>query len=134
MTQTLHKIARDYFAALSAGNIPDDMLTDDMTAWTTSSGIDQPREKYVGGVKMLGSLFEGGLQYSIETLTAEGDRVVAEVRGSGTLINGDSFQNRYVFVLRIRDGKIASVAEHFNPDPVRQQIVPLIQAAMAKQS
>ncbi|MFT3966950.1 MAG: nuclear transport factor 2 family protein [Sphingobium sp.] len=134
MTGTSHQIARDFFSALTSGQPPVHLLADDMTAWTTSSGTDQPRDKYAGGIQMLASLFQGGLQYSIDSLTAEEDRVAAEVRAEGILVNGDIFRNRYVFLFRIRDGQIASVAEHFNPDPVREKIIPLLQAAMAKQA
>jgi hypothetical protein len=65
-------------------------------------------------------------------LTAEEDRVAAEIRSNGRFTDGDAYENVYVFVLRIRDGRIAFVAEHFNPDPVVKQILPRIQAAMAK--
>jgi uncharacterized protein len=68
----------------------------------------------------------------LNALTAEGDRIAAEIDAHGTLVDGQAFANRYVFILRIRDGRIASVAEHFNPAPVAEKIVPLIQAAMAK--
>jgi uncharacterized protein len=77
-------------------------------------------------------VFDGGLSYSVNSLTAEADRVAAEVTARGQLIDGFDYQNTYVFVLRIRDGQIAAIAEHFNPLPVREKIVPLLQAAMAK--
>ncbi|MCE7795080.1 nuclear transport factor 2 family protein [Sphingobium sufflavum] len=133
MTQNpSHRIARDFFAALSNGALPLEMLTDDMTAWTTTSGVQSARERYAGGIQMFATLFPNGLLYTVESLTAEEDRVVAEVQADGLLSNGDIFQNRYVFVLRLREGRIAAVAEHFNPDPVRNQIVPLLQHVMAK--
>ncbi len=132
MTQAAHDLARRFFAALSAGSLPDDLLTDDMTAWTTSSGAQSDKARYQGGVKLLGSLFTDGITYTVDSLTAEEDRVAAEVRAHGTLVDGQDFANRYVFILRLHDGRIASVAEHFNPVPVAEKIVPLIQAAMAK--
>ncbi len=132
MTDASHQIARRFFLALATGDFPDDLLTSDMTVWTTSSGTHSPKERYIGGVKMLLSLFPDGLRYTVKSLTVEEDRVAAEVEANGILSNGDAFQNSYVFMIRLRDGKIASVAEHFNPDPVRSQIVPLIQALMAK--
>jgi ketosteroid isomerase-like protein len=131
MTHPNHQLVRDFFAALGTGNVPDTLLTPDMTAWTTSSGT-APRQKYQGGVKLLQSLFDGGLAYTIDSLSAEGDRVAAEVQSRGRLVNGQEFHNIYVFMFRIRDGRIAAVAEHFNPDPVREKLGPLIQAAMAK--
>ena len=131
MTRSNKDIAGAFFAALSAGAVPDDMLTDDMTAWTTTSG-SMPRQRYQGGVTMLQSLFPAGLAYTVDSLTAEEDRVAAEVQSRGTLSNGEDFHNIYLFMLRINDGRIASVAEHFNPTVVREKIVPLMQAAMAK--
>ena len=131
MTRSNKEIAGAFFAALSAGAVPDDMLTEDMTAWTTTSGT-MPRQRYQGGVTMLQSLFPAGLAYTVDSLTAEEDRVAAEVQSRGTLSSGEDFHNLYLFMLRIRDGRIASVAEHFNPTAVREKIAPLMQAAMAR--
>ena len=38
MLQPHHDLARAYFAAVSAGELPDSLLTDDFTAWTTTAG------------------------------------------------------------------------------------------------
>ncbi len=132
MTGTNHAIARAFFAALSSGALPDDLLTDDMTAWTTSSGVQSDKTRYQGGVKLLATVFDGLPTYTVNSITAEDDRVAAEVEMQGTLVNGEAYHNRYIFLLRIRDGRIASVAEHFNPLPVREKLGPLLQAAMAK--
>jgi hypothetical protein len=81
-------------------------------------------------VKILQSLFEGGgLRYGVDSLTAEDDRVAAEVRAHGKLKNGEDYRNTYVFIFRIRSGRIASVAEHCNSIVVREKIMPLLQAA-----
>jgi ketosteroid isomerase-like protein len=132
MTRTSHAIAQEFFAALSAADLPDSLLTPDMTAWTTSSGATSEKAHYQRGVAMLGTLFDGGLTFTVDSLTAQEDRVAAEVRSHGTLINGEPFANRYVFILRLRDGRIASVAEHFDPTPVQEKIRPLIQATTAR--
>jgi uncharacterized protein len=127
-----HEIARRFISALSAGALPDELLTDDMHAWTLSSGAWVEKQRYQGGVQLLASLFDGPYSYSIDALTAEEDRVVCEARASGTLAGGDAFSNTYVFILRIRDGRIASVSEHFNTIPVREVLGPLIHAKLAK--
>jgi uncharacterized protein len=133
MAQSNHEIARAFFNALSAGAIPDELLTPDMTVWTTSSGMaDRARFQY--GIKLLASIFNGGLAYAIDTLTAEEDRVAAEVQSRGTLINGETYQARYVFMLRIRDGRIASVGEYADPGPVRDKLGPLLKAALQSKS
>jgi uncharacterized protein len=126
MTQPNHQLVRDFFAALSSGSLSSQFFTDDMTAWTTTSGTS-PKEKYLAGVRILQSLFPGGLTYTVDALTAEEDRVAAEVQSRGTLVNGASFHNTYVFMFRIRDGRIASLAEHFDPQIVREKVMPLLQ-------
>jgi uncharacterized protein len=126
MTQSNHQLVRNFFAAMSQGSLTGEVFTDDMTAWTTSSGISA-KQKYLSGVGILQSLFPSGLTYTVESLTAEEDRVAAEVKSCGTLVNGDVFQNTYVFMFRIRDGRIAALAEHFNPQVVREKIIPLLQ-------
>ena len=69
MTQTAHDLARRFFAALSAGNLPDELLTDDMAAWTTSSGATSDKARYQGGVRLLASIFNGGIAYEVDSLT-----------------------------------------------------------------
>ena len=128
-----HQIARKFIAALFSGNIPDDLLTPDMRAWTTVGPL-LDKAAYQSGVKQVMSLFAatGGATYTIDALTAEDDRVAAEVRSKGTLSDGEPYENNYVFVLRIRDGRVAAVAEHFNPIPAMEKIFPRMQPATAK--
>ncbi len=132
MSQTNHQLARRFFEALSNGEIPDALLTPDMTAWTTSSGAWSDKARFQYGIKLLASIFNGGLAYTIDSLTAEADRVAAEVQSRGTLLNGEDYHGRYVFMLRVRDGRIASVAEHNDPVPVREKLGPLLKAALQK--
>jgi ketosteroid isomerase-like protein len=130
-----HQIARKFFAALFSGNITDDLLTSDMSAWTTLGPMD--KVAYQGGVKAVMSLFAvppASVTYTIDALTAEDERVAAEIRSKGTFTDGEGYEMNYVFVLRIREGRIASVAEHFNPVPVMEKIFPRMQPAMAKAS
>jgi ketosteroid isomerase-like protein len=126
-----HQLVRDFFTALSTGDLPDELLTDDMTVWTTTSGASG-KLKYQAGVKMLQSLFKGGLTYSVDSLSAEDDRVAAEVQAHGTLVNGEEYHNTYVFMFRVREARIARVAEHFNPLLVLEKLAPLMQAAANK--
>ena len=126
MSLSSHQIVRDFFTALSNGTLSAGMFTADMTAWTTTSG-ESSRDRYLAGVAMLQTLFPAGLAYTVDSLTAEGDRVAAEAQSRGTLVDGKTFHNTYVFMFRIRDERIASVAEHFNPQVVRDLILPLLQ-------
>jgi uncharacterized protein len=131
MKRSNHQLVRDFFAALSTGDLPDDLFTDDAIVWTITSGA-ATKAKYQGAVRMLQSLFPAGLTYQVDSLTAEDDRVAAEVRAQGTLVNHEEYHNHYVFIFRIRDERIARIAEYFNALVVREKLAPLLQAAANK--
>jgi ketosteroid isomerase-like protein len=130
VTAAHHRIVREFLSALSRGELSDDMLTPDFSGWTVMSGpVD--RATYQGAFKVFSSIFAEGPVPTIHSLTAEEDRVVAEFRSKGILRNGEPYQNDYLFLFRIRDGRIAYVGEYFNPDVVRAKIAPAMAAAMA---
>lgn len=131
MSTSHHQLVNDFFTAIARGELPDNLITNDMSAWTLTSG-DTSRERFRGGVKMLAAIFGGTLHYTVNAITAEDDRAVAEAHSNGTLTDGQSFHNVHVFSFRIRDGRIAWVGEYMNPLPVQEKIVPLMQAAMQK--
>jgi ketosteroid isomerase-like protein len=120
-----HRAARAFLSAWSCGELPGGLLADGMSAWTTT-GKHMERKQYQLGARRLASLFQGGLSSEIRSLTAEEDRATIEAHVHGELASGGRFENFYVFVLRIADGRIVSVAEHFDPEPVRLQIDPLL--------
>ena len=132
MVHPNHKVARDFFTAFFAGEMDESFLTEDMSAWTTLGPLE--RSPYVASVKQVISLFQGPnakFQYWIDAITAEDDRAVVEVHSQGNFEDGEPYAMTYVFVLRIRDGKVASVAEHFNPIPVMEQMFPRMEQAPA---
>lgn len=119
------RLVHAYFAAVTAGELPDDLLTEDMTAWTTTQGT-MSKHAYQEVIRLLARISSVPLQFTIDAITAEEDRAVAEARSEGVLINGEPYANTYVFAFRIRDGRIASVAEHFNALIVQEKMVPLV--------
>ncbi len=54
----------------------------------------------------------GGIQFTVHSLTAEDDRVAAEVESYAPLVNGNVYNNHYHMLFVIRDGKIAIVKEY----------------------
>lgn len=128
-----HQLVRTFFTAIAAGDLPDDLLTDDMTAWTLSSG-DFDKARFQGGIKLLAGIVSGCLRYEIDSLTAEDDRAVAEVRSDWTLINGETVQNHHVFLFRFRDGKVAALREYMDPAIPREKLGPLMQSVMERGS
>jgi ketosteroid isomerase-like protein len=126
-----YEIARSYFDAVTNGELPDAMLTPDMTAWITTGGVID-KASYQHMIRLLAAMCATPIAFTIQALTADEDRVVAEATSVGVLVSGEDYRQTYVFVLRIRDGKIASIAEHYNALIAQEKLMPLIAEAAAK--
>jgi len=124
---------QDFFAAVTAGELPDALLTSDMRAWTTTQG-SMDKAAYQRLVRLLAKISARPLVFTIDSVTAEEERIVAEAHSEGTLVNGEEYKNTYVFVFRIRDGRIASLAEHFNALIAQDKMVPLVRAIARQES
>ena len=122
-----HRLVHQFFAGVTAGELPDSLLTHDMTGWTTGGGT-MNRAAYQKVLGLLKAITPQPLTFTIDAITAEADRALAEVRSEGVLIDGTDYANTYVYAFRIRDGRIASVAEHYNALVVQEKMMPLLRA------
>jgi ketosteroid isomerase-like protein len=125
MSHPNYALAEAYLAAVTAGDLPDSLLTDDMTAWLTTQGPIS-KAAYQGAIRLFARMAQSPIRFTVDALTAEDDRVVIEAHSQATLINGEEYGNTYVFSLRVRDGRIAWIAEHFNPLIAQEKLFPLI--------
>jgi ketosteroid isomerase-like protein len=67
-------------------------------------------------LKPLFALFATEYRAQAINLVAEGDYVVAEVRGDVQTKRGQRYNNEYCFVFRFRGDKIAEVVEYCDTD------------------
>ena len=122
MSTTENKqVVLDFYAAGARGDIDAcfALLADDIT-WTNIgttkfSGTYAGKETLVE--QLLGPLFgqlKAGISSEIESLTAEGDVVVAQTSGSAETLDGTPYNNSYCQVIRVRDGKIVEVKEYMD--------------------
>lgn len=118
-------IVETFFAAVSAGDLPDSLLTPDMTGWITTQGT-LDKATYQGLIRLLARMTDGSLCFTVDAITEQDDRIVAEVHSIGRLINGEDYAQTYVYVFRVRNGRIASVAEHYNALVAQEKLVPLM--------
>jgi len=121
---TNHDLAQAYLDAVTAGELPDELLTDDMTAWLTGRGTVSKAE-YQGAIRMLAAMCKTPVQFTVDAITTEADRVLIEARSSALLIDDEAYANTYVFSLRVRDGRIAWIAEHYDAIVAQQRLLPL---------
>jgi hypothetical protein len=113
------KIAATFFENLSAGNGAAVMnaLADNATWWVAGnfalSGTKTKQQfaELVGG---LGAKIDGPMTIKTTGVTAEGDRVAVEAESHAKMKNGKVYQNKYHFLLEIRDGKIQAVKEYLD--------------------
>ena len=95
------------------------LMTEDV-AWIIPQSSPPPfggrhegREKILGMLSV--SLFKpnsGGVD--IDQVIVEGDRVVAEVTISGETTKGRDYRNYYVFIITLREGRVAEFKEHLD--------------------
>ncbi len=65
-------------------------------------------------LRALGRAMPGGMQISIQFVTAEANRVAVAMEGNGTWVNGRAFRNTYHWLLQFKGGLIANVHEYMD--------------------
>jgi uncharacterized protein len=75
-------------------------------------------------LKPLFALFATQYRASAVNLVAEGDFVVAEVRGDVLTKRGERYDNEYCIVFRFRGNKIAEIVEYCDTDLIERVLGP----------
>ena len=128
MTATNHEIVRKFISAMTDGNITDELVTEDFAVWIVGTGTAD-RESFCGGIALLPKAFPAKLPFTIHSLTAEEDRVVAHFSAEGTLADDQVYRNDYLYLFRIRDGKVCYLHEFLNLDEMRGTLMPAMMEA-----
>ncbi len=66
----------------------------------------------------LGEVLEDGIKVTINTMTAEGDRVIIEAKGQARTKAGVDYNNDYCIVINIKDGLIVAAREYLDTELV----------------
>lgn len=61
-----------------------------------------------------GLFVEGDPKNRIENLFGKGDFVLVETHGTGTFRNGRSYDNRYAWIVEVKDGMIFAIREYMD--------------------
>lgn len=69
-------------------------------------------DEFLGPVR--GLFVDGDPKNKIENLFGKGDFVLAETHGTGTFRNGKTYDNRYAWIVEIRDDMIFAVREYMD--------------------
>ncbi len=119
------RLIQEMYAALSRGDGATFLaaLADDVefniSGTTQFSGVMRGKKEVIERLLVpLGAALPGGITVTIDSILAEGDRVVAQGRGSATTKAGKPYNNRYCWVFRIEGGKVKEVSEYLDTELV----------------
>jgi ketosteroid isomerase-like protein len=112
------QITREFFEALSTGSDKYlDFYTDDSIIWTAGHnaiGGTRTKGEVISFAQNILSAFPAGITFNITGITAEEERVAVEISGEAIHASGESYNNQYHFLLRIKDGKILELKEYMD--------------------
>lgn len=63
-------------------------------------------------------VFPQGLSFSVDAMTAEGERVAVEARSQGRHVSGQMYSNRYHFLFVLRHGRVVLLREYMDTERV----------------
>ncbi len=113
------QVVLDYLAAQGRGDGEKmaSLLADDVQ-WRPPKGI--PLGQPTGREAVLQTMAEAGAKFfdlstmkvDVQWIIAEGDKVVIRQSATAKAANGRDYENEYVWVYIVRDGRIAEIEEH----------------------
>ena len=118
ITDQNKQITKEFFEALSTGSDQYlDFYTDESIIWTAgnnSIGGTRTKKEVVSFAQNILSAFPTGITFNITGITAENERVAVEISGKAIHASGETYNNQYHFLLRIKDGKILELKEYMD--------------------
>ena len=117
------QIVKSFFEALSAGDLGRvrSMLHEQATWTVMAKAIPGAGEKkgHRGIIdeflsQIRGLFQDGDPKLQINSIVSKGPLVAAETRGYGHLKNGKEYDNRYAWMVEIKDGKVFAVREYMD--------------------
>ena len=113
------QVVTKFLAAFSSGAVAETMamMTDDATWWVAGtmpiSGT-YDKAQFSGLLSGVLDTCKGPIKITPKHFVAEGDSVAVEAESYTETNTGRVYNNFYHFLIRVRDGKIASVKEYLD--------------------
>jgi ketosteroid isomerase-like protein len=106
-------IARRYLDLLPLGRIKELPLAEQFSGWSSLSG-DVPGAEFLERILILPKIFSPPLQFTIESITAEDERVAVQCHSQGMLVNGIVYDNQYHYLMTFTGDRLLKVFEYMN--------------------
>ena len=112
------ELVQEFFNLLSSGSDKYlDFYNDESVIWTAGEnaiGGSRSKSEVVGFAKSVLDSFPEGITFNVVNLVAENDYVAAEVEGSAMHVSGKPYNNKYHFLLKIKDNEILELKEYMD--------------------
>ena len=126
MEHAPRQTAETFFAHLSANELDRamDLLSEDSTVWIATmpagspgpehTGTTVPKPAFADMMAKSQQLAPAGMQFTIHRCLADQTEVAMELESRADLADGRLYNNRYVFWLRVEEGRITELREYFD--------------------
>ena len=112
------ELVQEFFNLLSSGsNKYLDFYNNESVIWTAGEnaiGGSRSKSEVVGFAKSVLDSFPEGITFNVVNLVSENDYVAAEVEGSAMHVSGKPYNNKYHFLLKIKDNEILELKEYMD--------------------
>ena len=112
------ELVQEFFNLLSSGSEKYlDFYNDESVIWTAGEnaiGGSRSKSEVVGFAKSVLDSFPEGITFNVVNLVAENDYVAAEVEGSAMHVSGKPYNNKYHFLLKIKENEILELKEYMD--------------------
>ncbi len=114
---------RDFFALLNRGDVPGIVAAyaPEGTLRTMGRTLISgrfTRAQIEAAAGQIYDAFPQGLSFTIDAMTAEGERVAVEAHSSGRHASGVLYSNEYHFLFVFRDGQVVELKEYMDTERV----------------
>jgi ketosteroid isomerase-like protein len=95
----------------------DDAMAEDcriVTMGTTAISGERGKAEALAAAALVVKLFPKGLPTVVHSMIAEGDSVAVEAESFATHVSGKPYNNKYLFLMRFRDGKLIALKEYLD--------------------
>ena len=117
------QLVREFFALMNRGDVPAIVAAYAADGYLQTMGRTLISGKYTraqieAAAGQIYEVFPQGLTFTIDALTAEGERVAVEAHSEGRHVSGAIYSNDYHFLFVFRDGKLALLREYMDTERV----------------
>ncbi len=117
------ELVHEFFALMNRGDVPAIVAAYAPDGYLHTMGRTLISGKYTraqieAAAGQIYDVFPRGLTFTIDALTAEGERVAVEAHSEGRHVSGAIYSNEYHFLFVFREGKLAVLREYMDTERV----------------